>query len=286
MAISIIDIKPLSEKEYINFRDLIYKTTGISLKDAKQEMVNSRLLKRLKAMEIPSFGEYYDYLVNIDDGTELMEMINSITTNKTDFFRENNHFEFMSKILLPRLKEECYRTGDLSIRVWSSACSTGEEPYTINMVLKEFFKNNTGWDIKILASDLDTNVLTKAMEGIYSEQVVSDIPINLLREYFYKGEGQNEGLFKVKDKLKNNISFRKINLINNSYPIDTPLDIIFCRNVFIYFDQSTINAILNRFYNVLKPGGHLFIGHSESIDVNEMFKGRFKLVDHTVYIKL
>lgn len=286
MGISINDIKPLSEKEYIKFRELIYQNTGISLKANKVEMVNSRLLKRLKNLEMISFNDYYDYLINYDDGTELMEMINCITTNKTDFFRENNHFEFMNKVLLPNLKQECYRTGRLSIRVWSAACSTGEEPYTINIILKEFFKNNTGWDIKILASDLDTNVLSKATDGIYDYNQVSDIPNDLLKEYFYKGEGGNEGFFKVKEKLKNNIIFKKINLIDTTYPIGAPLDIIFCRNVFIYFDQKTVNEIINRFYNYLRPGGYLFLGHSESIDVNDMFKGKLKLVDHTVYVKL
>ena len=243
MPISIIDINQISENEYSKFRELIYKNTGIFLKDTKLEMINSRLLKRLKTLEFKSFGDYYDYLVNIDDGTELMEMINSVTTNKTDFFREINHFEFMKNILLPRLKEECYRAGRLNIRIWSAACSTGEEPYTINMVLKEYFKNNTGWDLKILASDLDTNVLQKACDGIYTTQQAMGIPMELLKEYFYKGEGATKGFFKVKDKLKSDIVFKKINLIEDEYPIKTPLDIIFCRNVFIYFDQKTINSI-------------------------------------------
>lgn len=286
MSISIIDIKPITEKEFIKFQELIYKNTGITLRDTKHEMVNSRLIKRLKTLELKSFSEYYEYLVNIDNGTELMEMINSITTNKTDFFRENHHFEFLNSIVLPNVKQTCYKNGTLGIRIWSSACSTGEEPYTINMIIKDFFKNNPGWNVKILASDLDTNVLKKAVDGIYTKEQVKDIPAEFLKEYFYKGEGENEGLFKAKEKIKDNIVFKKINLIDDVYPINSPLDIIFCRNVLIYFDPVNINAILNRFHNYLKPGGYLFLGHSESIDINDAFKGKYKLISHTVYMRL
>lgn len=286
LTVLISNIEHLTEKEFSKFKDLIYQNTGIFLRGAKLEMVNSRLLKRVKALDIESFSQYYDYLINIDDGKELMEMTNCITTNKTEFFREDNHFEFLNDVLLPQLKQKGYSTGDLSARIWSSACSTGEEPYTIAMVVKEYFKNNSGWNIQILASDLDTNVLNKATEGVYSQEQVGTIPIELLKEYFYKGEGPNKGLFRVKDKLKSNITFKKVNLIDNIYPIGRALDIIFCRNVFIYFEHETINDIINRFYSYLKPGGYLFIGHSESVDVNDVFKGKFKLIAHTVYMRL
>jgi chemotaxis protein methyltransferase CheR len=203
-----------------------------------------------------------------------------------NFFRENNHFEYLTDAILPELKQKCYKNGNLNIRAWSAACSTGEEPYTIAMVLKDYFKNNTGWNIRVLASDIDTNVLKKASEGIYSFEQAKDIPIDLLIENFYKGEEKNEGLFKSKEKLKEMVVFKKINLIDDTYPIDAPLDVIFCRNVFIYFDQETVNKVINKFYHYLKTGGYLFLGHSESLDFNGEYKDKFKMVAHTVYCKL
>ena len=286
MSDYIAEIRHLSEKDFKKFKKLIYNNTGIFLKDTKVEMINSRLLKRLRVLNIVSFHDYYDYLENEVDGAELLEMINCITTNKTDFFRENNHFEFMNEFVLPEIRQKGYSLGCLSLRIWSSACSTGEEPYTIGMLAKEFFKSNSGWNIRILASDLDTNVLKKANEGIYSQEQVSVVPIHLLKEYFYKGEGENKGYYKVKEQLKAHISFNKINLIDHTYPINSPLDIIFCRNVFIYFDHDTVNSIIDKFYNYLKPGGYLFLGHSESIDTNTEFKGKFRCVAHTVYERI
>lgn len=286
MTIALENIGKLSEKEFTKFKDLIYKNTGIFLKDSKLEMVNSRLLRRLKDLKFSTFDAYYNYLVSDKSGTELLEMINSITTNKTNFFRENNHFEFLYDTLLPEIVQRSFESGDLSLNVWSSACSTGEEPYTISMILKDYFKNRVGWNINLLASDIDTNVIKRAQEGIYNDEQVAPIPLGLLKEYFYKGEGDNKGLFKAKDKLKNIITFKKINLIEDVYPISTPMDIIFCRNVFIYFDQETIIKIINRFYSYLKTGGHMFLGHSETIDLNGVFKDKFKLRSHTVYVKI
>lgn len=286
MSGSVYDIEHLTEIDFLKFKNLIYKNTGIFLRDTKVEMVNSRLLNRLRTLKISTFTDYYNYLIRVDDGTELLEMINCITTNKTDFFRENHHFEFMYKYILPKIKQNAYNTGNLEFKAWSAACSTGEEPYTIAIVLKDFFKDNTGWNLKVLASDLDTNVLKKAYEGVYTQEVVTPIPPHLLREYFYKGEEENKGFFKVKEKLQYIITFKKINLIDDVYPISSPLDVIFCRNVFIYFDNQTVEMIVNKFSRYLKPGGFLFLGHSESIDLEGTFKGRFKLVAHTVYMKI
>ena len=280
------NIEPLKESEFIKLKDLVYKNAGIFLKDSKIQMVNSRLYKRLLQLNMDSFEKYYNYLKNNDDGKELIEMINCITTNKTDFFRENHHFEYLRDIILPKLKEKCYLEGNLNIEVWCSASSTGEEPYTIAIVLKEFFQLNTGWKLKILASDIDTKVLGIAQQGIYNEQQISPIPNEILPKYFYKGEGENDGLYKAKNNIKDIIEYKKINLIDYSFPADKKFDIIFCRNVFIYFDKETMEDIVERFYRYLKPGGHLFLGHSETLDINGRFKNKFKLVSHTVFIKI
>lgn len=287
MSIFIGDIDPLSEFEFKKLKELIYDNTGIFLKDTKVQMVNSRLQKRLKTLGINSYKAYYEYLVKEDDGAELIEMINSITTNKTDYFREKHHFDYLLNTILPKLKTTCYSSSStLNIRIWCAASSTGEEPYTIAMVLKDYFENNTGWSLKVLASDIDTRVLAAAKQGVYSSQQISPIPVELLKKYFYKGEGENEGLFKVKEKIKDIIDFRKINLIDDTYPINSQVDVIFCRNVFIYFDKETIEKILEKFYRHLKPGGYLFIGHSETMDLAEKFKGKFELVFHTTYLKV
>lgn len=257
----------ISTEEYQRFRRLIYDKSGISLGDRKQSLVKSRLSKRLRDLQLSTFSEYYDLIVSDPKGEEFTRLLDLISTNKTDFFREPKHFDFLRDRILPELAEE------KRIRIWSSACSTGEEPYTIAMTLFEHAQNPDQWDFKILASDLSTRVLDQAAAGTYNEDRFRDVPPEVLRRHFLRGRGGSTGLFKVKPHLAAVIQFRRLNLMDSQFPIKNPLDLIFCRNVMIYFDRPTQETLIKKFHRHLKPGGYLFIGHSESLQwVNHAFK--------------
>lgn len=257
----------ISTEEYQRFRRLIYDKSGISLGDQKQSLVKSRLSTRLRDLQLSTFSEYYDFVLSDQNGEEFTRLLDLISTNKTDFFREPKHFDFLRDRILPELADE------KRIRIWSSACSTGEEPYTIAMTLFEHVQNPDQWDFKILASDLSTRVLAKAAAGTYNEDRFRGVPPEVLRRHFLRGRGGSEGLFKVKPHLAAVIQFRRLNLMDSQFPIKNPLDLIFCRNVMIYFDRPTQETLVNKFHRYLKPGGYLFIGHSESLQwVNHTFK--------------
>lgn len=270
----------LTDQEFNKIRRMVYDTIGVNLTDAKRALTISRVSKRLKDLNIASFSDYIAFIEK--EPTELENLVNVITTNVTRFFREEYHFDFLTKQYL--------RTNNPNpekIRIWSAGCSTGEEPYSIAMILNEYYKDKKDIKIQILASDINTRALDKAVKGIYTKQEIQEVPYRYLVKYFKLGIGPNVGLFKVKDNIKNLISFKKINLTsNNEYPIKEPIDLIFCRNVFIYFDKQTQYKILYKFYKILKPQGLLFLGHSESIH-NENFKEmRWRLIKHTIYEKL
>ncbi len=281
-----LEIRPITDEEFRRFKNLIYSETGIFLRETKKELINSRLLRRLKSLGFHSFTEYYRYIMKDENTEELVFMINSITTNKTEFYREGRHFEYLTDNILPEIYSEGEKSGKRTLRIWSAACSTGEEPYTIAIEVDRFFKHMNSWEVRILASDIDTVVLQKAAEGIYNEQQVQPISYELLKEHFYKGQGMNEGRYKVKEKLKKYITFRKINLVQDEYPIASELDVIFCRNVFIYFNQETRCRILENFHKHLRVGGYLFLGYSETLDATGKFKCCFKAVEHAVYKKI
>lgn len=259
----------LSDQEFGLFRKLIHDQTGIALSDAKRQLVKSRLQKRLRLHSLKSYGEYYEMVVAEGaGGNELRELINCITTNKTDFFREPHHFRYVQEQIIPDLQAKA-RMGRIprKLRVWHAGCSTGEEPYTLAMVLSEHLHKDAIWDARQLASDIDTNVLAHAAAGVYEEEKVLQIPENLQRKYLLRGKDKNSSLYKVRDSLKERIAFRQINLLEDPWPIrsDVQFDMIFCRNVVIYFDKDTQRKLFRRFQGVLKPGGHLFIGHSENL---------------------
>jgi chemotaxis protein methyltransferase CheR len=203
-------------------------------------------------------------------------MLDLISTNKTDFFREPKHFEFLRERILPEM------VSTKRIRIWSSACSTGEEPYTIAMTLYEGVQSPAQWDFKILASDLSTRVLAKAAAGTYDEERMRDVPPDIVKRHFLRGRGESAGLLKVKPHLADMIRFQHLNLMDDKFPIRNPLDLIFCRNVMIYFDRPTQETLVNKFYRYLKPGGHLFIGHSESL---QWVTHPFKAIAPTIYRK-
>jgi chemotaxis protein methyltransferase CheR len=266
----------ITTEEFERFRALIYDESGISLSEQKRTLVESRLTKRLQHLGIQTFSEYYSVITEDATREEFMQMLDLISTNKTDFFREPQHFEFLRTTILPGL------AAARQIRIWSSACSSGEEPYTIAMTLCESIQDAAQWDCKILASDLSTRVLAKAASGVYDQDRFRDVPPDLLRRHFLRGRGGSAGLYKVKPHLAAMIQFRRINLMEERFPITTPLDLIFCRNVMIYFDRPTQETLVNKFHGYLKPGGYLFIGHSESL---QWVKHPFQTVVPTVYYK-
>lgn len=266
----------ISAEEFERFRTLIYDESGIALNDQKQGLVASRLSKRLRQLGLSTFSEYYEALMRDPQREEFTRMLDLISTNKTDFFREPKHFDFLREEILPGL------TQAKQMRIWSSACSSGEEPYTIAMTLYDGVSDPSQWDFKILATDLSTRVLAKAAEGVYDEERVRDMPSETVRRHFLRGRGKSEGQLKVKPHLMSMIRFRRLNLMDEQYPIKSPLDLIFCRNVMIYFDRPTQERLVNKFYRYLKPGGHLFIGHSESL---QWVNHPFKTVAPTIYWK-
>jgi len=264
----------ISTEEFKRFQTLIYDESGISLNDQKQGLVASRLSKRLRELKLSTFSEYHDHVTRDPSREEFTRMLDLISTNKTDFFREPKHFDFLREEILPQLESE------KRIRIWSSACSTGEEPYTIAMTLHDGVSDATQWDCKILASDLSTRVLAKAAAGVYDAERVKDVPPETVRRHFLRGRGASDGMLKIKPHLSVMIQFRRLNLMDEQFPIKNLLDLIFCRNVMIYFDRPTQERLVNKFYRYLKPGGHLFIGHSESL---QWVTHPFTVIAPTIY---
>ncbi len=266
-------------RDFNDIRELVSHNTGIVLSDAKQDMVYSRLAKRLRKLGLKSFKDYCA-LIKSENNDEIGHFVNAVTTNLTSFFRENHHFEYLKNTLLPKLLAE--KTGNKQLRIWSSGCSTGEEPYSIAMVVKEVLESYPGYDVKLLATDLDTNVLDTACCGIYSENRVNGISKERLKRWFLRGKDNSAGKVKVSSELQDIITFRQLNLMNE-WPMRGPFDIIFCRNVVIYFDKPTQRLLFDRFADILSPGGHLFIGHSETL---YKVTDRFELIGNTIYRKI
>lgn len=256
----------LTEREFRDFQELILRETGIHLKESKQALVASRLAKRLRHYDFATYGEYYQYLIRqVPGSTEFRELANCISTNKTDFFREPHHFDFLREHVLPEIRERSTQGGGKQIRIWSAACSSGEEPYSIAITVQDALAAHAGWDIKILASDIDTEVLQKAERGIYDFDRVSALPEAVLKAHFLNGKGSSEGLVQVRDQLRQLIRFRRINFVDANWAIHTQFDVIFCRNVIIYFDRDTQRRLFERMVKYLKPSGYLIVGHSENL---------------------
>ncbi|MBI3351474.1 MAG: protein-glutamate O-methyltransferase [Nitrospirae bacterium] len=266
----------VTDKEFKLFSALVYKESGIRLNDNKRALLVSRLSKRLRELGLDTFKEYYDQYLNNESDGELIQMLDLISTNKTSFFREPAHFDFLKKVILPSLSHL------KQIKIWSSACSSGEEPYTIAMTLFDNVMNPNQWDFRILASDLSTRVLARAQSGIYDLDQVGEINSARAKLHFLRGTGENKGKIKVKPHLQNMITFNRINLMDERYRIKNNLDLIFCRNVMIYFDRETQQRLMKKFYHYLKPGGYLFIGHSESL---QWLEHSFNYAAPTIYRK-
>lgn len=273
----------LSDREFQRFSAFIYDHTGIKMPPAKKTMLEARLQKRLKANSISSFESYSEYVFSQEGrATELIHLIDVVTTNKTDFFREPAHFEYMVKTALPNIMKSRDDLRREPIRIWSAGCSTGEEPYTLSMVLSEFAIGRPDFRAVITASDISTRVLQIAHTGIYPEDRTDTIPLNLKKKYLTRSREKTRSLVRISHPLRSLISFRRINFMDDDLGIAEKMDIIFCRNVVIYFDKPTQQTLMRKFHKQLRPGGYLFIGHSETLSGLDV---DFKAVASTVYRK-
>lgn len=271
----------LSNKDYHRISNLIYDVIGINLGDSKTELLRTRLGKRLRALGIDNFDEYYTYVTKTNQ-EELTHLFDAISTNTTSFFREIEHFNFLTSTVLPALIEEKKQNNDREIRIWSAAASSGEEAYSIAMTVSEFLKFPQGWNVKILATDISTKVLKKVEDAVYTEDRANTVPKVMLRKYFKKGTGENAGMVMLKDEIKKIVFPRRINLQASQFPFKKEFDFIFCRNVMIYFDKVTQTSVVDKMYRHLKKGGYLFLGHAESLTGMQT---QLKYVRPTVYIK-
>ena len=256
----------ISDDEFLLLRDLIKAHSGIALSESKRLLLQARLAKRLRQLGLQSYREYYDYLVQRDVGaSERDGFINALTTNTTAFFREPYHFEYLAQVWLPAQRARA-RPGVLrSLRIWSSACSTGEEAYSLAITLSEALQPRSGWQPYLLASDIDTDALDTARAGVYAQSRVVTVPEPLRRRYFQTGTGGLAGLVRVAPKIRAMVTFERINVLGDLRPGLTRFDCIFCRNLAIYFDGPTQQQLVKRLATVLQPGGLLVLGHSESL---------------------
>ena len=254
----------LSNKEYEMFVDLIYKTSGINLGGNKQDLLRTRFQKIIRRLDVKSYSDYYKYVVNDKKGSAFSEMIDAISTNHTFFFREKDHFQLLQSKVLPAILQKKNLSRNKKMRIWCAASSSGEEPYTIMISLLEAM-NTANWNIKMLATDISTKILKKAMEGKYRRQQIKEISPLLIEKYFDWELIEKEKIFTIKPSLKTLISFRKFNLMTSSFPFKGKFDFIFCRNVMIYFDSPTQQTLVNKMIDFLEDDGYLFIGHSENI---------------------
>lgn len=267
-----------SRGDFEHIRDLVGDRTGIVLSDHKIDMVYGRLSRRLRQLGINKFAEYLSRLN--DDEHELVEFTNALTTNLTSFFREPHHFDYLKNTSLPALLKN---RPNKRLRIWSAGCSTGEEPYTIAMTVKEAMLSYANWDVKILATDLDSNVVNRAKAGVYTMEKVNGVDKNRLKKWFRKGRGDDHsGQMKVSADLQGIITFKQLNLMHD-WPMNGPFDIIFCRNVVIYFNKDTQRELFDRYANYMADDGYLFVGHSESL---AKVTDRFKLIGKTIYHKV
>jgi len=273
----------LSDKTFSRFSSLIYDEVGIMLPSSKKIMLEARLNKRLRAGGFSSFDDYADFVFSSQGREkELVSLIDVVTTNKTDFYREPAHFEYLVKVAIPTLIDSHEAGFKNPLKIWSAGCSTGEEPYTMSMVLSEFAASHPGFKSSILATDISTAVLAKAKNAIYSEESVDTIPLNLKKKYLLKSRDRNKPNVRIAPQQRAMITFRRLNFMEE-FGMNEHMDIIFCRNVIIYFDKPTQERLLNRFYRQLITGGYLFLGHSETITGLNV---PFKPVATTVYRKL
>ncbi|WP_293451375.1 CheR family methyltransferase [Phenylobacterium sp.] len=252
----------LSNSNFKRLAELIQNYSGIKMPQSKRTMLEGRLRRRMRATGIATLNDYCRYLFD-ENGldTEIVHLIDAVTTNKTEFFREPAHFKFLEDKALPAIA----RQGRRQIKSWSAACSIGAEPYTLAMVFEEFRKKSRGPDYSILCTDLSTQVLSLALAGVFSEAMIAPVPMDLRRRYLMRSRDARRDQVRIVPQLRSRLSFARLNLMDEAYPVERDMDMVFCRNILIYFDKPTQSAVLRRLCDHLRPGGYLFLGHSESI---------------------
>jgi len=270
----------LSDQEFKFISELMHDKFGINLSEQKRSLVVERLQKVLLSGDFKNFQDYYDYVINEPSGQALLDMVDRISTNYTYFFREKDHFDFLVSTALPQLIARTKGQNRPGLKIWCAGCSSGEEPYTLAMILSEFLGAEISrMDVGILATDISETALQKAQNGIYTDAQLSQVPISYRQKYFATVDDNS---WAVKPNLKKLVLLRRLNLMRPEFPFKGKFDIIFCRNVIIYFDLPTQQGLIERFHRYLQPGGYLFTGHSESIDRS---RALYKYIKPAVYQK-
>lgn len=272
----------LSERIFNKLGKFIQNEYGIKMPPAKKIMLQSRLQKRLKVLGYQSFEEYYDYIFSPEGHLEIVQMIDVVSTNKTDFFREPAHFDHLVEHVLPKLRDPFSETPTKLLNVWSAGCSTGEEPYTIAMVLNEYAAQMQNFSYHITATDISTRVLSYARDAIYAESKIDPVPMSLRKKYLLRSKDPQKSLIRIHPLLREKIYFKRLNFMDDSFNLKKKFDIIFCRNVVIYFDMETQKKLFTKFARYLNPKGYLFIGHSETLNGLDL---PFEPVAPTIYQK-
>ena len=264
----------LTAGQFTRITDMLYEHCGIRMREGKEGLVRARLAKRLRTLGLPDFDAYLSFVQSERSRTEFAEMIDALTTNKTSFLREVSHFDYLRDTVLPDLRG--------SVRIWSAGCSTGEEPYTLAMLLHDAYGAETSRRVKILATDISHRVLAQARAGQYPADTMSDVPLPWLNKYWStKHDASGREVSDAGEALRTLVQFAKLNLMEH-WPMQGPFDAILCRNVMIYFEKATQQRLIERYWALLRPGGHLFVGHSESLTG---LTHRFRYVQPAVYVK-
>jgi chemotaxis protein methyltransferase CheR len=259
------DTGELSRRTFARFAEFITSELGIKMPESKLTMVQSRLLRRVRELQLNSVEHYCEYFFTSSNADEREHFVNAITTNKTDFFREEEHFDSLTRVALPSLCCTAgYRPGS-RLNVWSAGCSSGQEPYTLAMVLSEYAIEHPGFDFAILGTDISTRVLNLAREGIYQESQTLPVPRELRKKYFWQSRDKSRGLVRVVPELRRKVTFQRLNFRDENYGVRDMFDVVFFRNVLIYFDKPTQEAVINKICRNLVPGGYFFAGHSKSL---------------------
>lgn len=275
-------IMPVMEnKTFMSLARFIQGEYGIKMPPVKKVMLQSRLQKRLKFLGLHSFDTYCDFLFSPDGKAEIVEMINAVSTNKTDFFREPAHFDYLVEHVLPQFQDSSSSAASM-FNVWSAGCSTGEEPYTLAMVLMDFASQMRDFQFKIMATDISTRVLDHARKAIYKESNISPVPVSLRQKYILRSKDRSKGQVRMHPAIREKIMFQRMNFMDDSFNLPHKFDVIFCRNVVIYFDVATQGKLFRKFADQLRPHGFLFIGHSETLNGLDL---PFRAVFPTVYQK-
>jgi chemotaxis protein methyltransferase CheR len=271
----------ITDNEFQLISNLVYERFGINLTDKKKGLVKGRLNKLLRELGFTSFKKYYDFVIEDKTGQSLLTLVDKISTNHSFFFREKAHFHYLNEVVLPQIVEEQKHLKFKSLRIWSAGCAAGEEAYTVAIVLKEYFGLNLNdWDIGILATDISLSVLNQAISGKYQKEKVINVPGTLFLKYF---KNIDNDFVEVNDDLKKMVLFKRLNFMNADFPFKSKFNIIFCRNVMIYFDKTTRESLVNKLYKYTFDKGYLFIGHSESLQRDGC---PYKYIKPAVYYKV